>query len=48
MYKEWQKAYRAVAKERPDMSDVWYSRQIAKLSIAKNRAAETIRKYMRP
>jgi hypothetical protein len=48
MYKEWQKAYRAVAKERPDMSDVWYSRQIAKLPIAKKRAAETIRKYMRP
>jgi len=48
MYKEWQKAYRAVAKERPDLSDVWYSRQIAKLPIAKNRDAETIRKYMKP
>ncbi|OLP05880.1 hypothetical protein [Rhodoferax antarcticus] len=48
MYKEWQKAYRAVAKERPAMSDVWYSRQIAKLPIAKNRDAETIRKYMKP
>jgi len=48
MRKEWQEAYRAAAKERPDMSDVWYSKHIAKLAIAKGRDAETIRKFMKP
>lgn len=48
MRKEWQKAYRAVAKAHPDMSDVWYSKHIAKLAIAKKRDAGTIRKYMKP
>lgn len=48
LYKEWQKAYRAVIRERPDMSGVWYSRHIAKLSIAQKRNPETIRKHMKP
>jgi hypothetical protein len=29
------------------MSDVWYSRQIAKMDIARRRDAETIRKHMK-
>ena len=47
MYKEWQKAYRATSKERPNMSGIWYSRHIAKMAIAKKRNAETIRKHMK-
>ena len=47
MYKQWQKAYQKAKKERPNMSDIWYSQHIAKMEIAKNRNAETIRKHMR-
>ena len=46
-YKELQIAYRAVNKKHPNMSDVWYSQQIAKLPVAKNRSSETIRKHMK-
>jgi hypothetical protein len=48
MYKKWQKAYQAEIKRRPSMSDVWYSQQISKMSIAQNRCADTIRKKMKP
>lgn len=48
MYKQWQKAYRTATKARPNMSDLWYSQHIAKMEIAKNRNAETIRKHMKP
>ncbi len=47
MYKSWQKAYREKQRERPNMSDVWYSQQIAKMDIAQGRGAETIRKNMK-
>ena len=47
MYKQWQKAYLKTMKERPNMSDIWYSRHIAKMEIAKKRNAETIRKHMK-
>ena len=47
MYKSWQKAYRKIKKERRNMSDVWYSQQIAKMSIAQRRSADTIRKNMK-
>jgi hypothetical protein len=47
MYESWQKEYRNQVKKRPDMSDVWYSQQIAKLDIAKGSNAETIRKHMK-
>jgi hypothetical protein len=47
MRESWQKAYRALRRHRPDMSDVWYSQQIAKLDIAEGRNAETIRKHMK-
>jgi hypothetical protein len=46
-YKQLQTAYRAVKKDRPNMSDVWYSQHIAKMPIAKNRSPETIRKHMK-
>jgi hypothetical protein len=47
MYESWKKEYRNLRKKRTNMSDVWYSRQIAKMDIAKGRDAETIRKHMK-
>ncbi len=47
MYERWQKEYRALKQRRPDMSDVWYSQQIAKMDIAQGRNAETIRKHLK-
>jgi hypothetical protein len=46
-YKRWRKAYRDLKKRHPNMSDVWYSQQIAKQDIAAGREAETIRKHMK-
>ena len=45
-YKAWKSAYRTLKKSRPDMSDVWYSQQIAKL-CSNGRSADTIRKHMK-
>jgi hypothetical protein len=47
MYENWRKEYRALRKKRPDMSKVWYSRQIAKMDIARGRDSETIRKRIK-
>ncbi len=47
LHESWRKEYRAFKKRRPEMSDVWYSLQIAKLDIAKGHSAETIRKHMK-
>jgi hypothetical protein len=47
MYESWKMAYRNLRKKRKNMSDVWYSRQIAKMDIARRRDAETIRKHMK-
>lgn len=47
MYESWQKEYRSLKKRRQEMSDVWYSQQIARMDIGKGRSAETIRKHMR-
>lgn len=47
MYKGWQRAYRKIKKELRDMSDVWYSQQIAKMDIAQGRSEKTIRKEMK-
>lgn len=47
MHAQWQKEYRALKKKKPNMSDVWYSQQIAKMDIAQGREAETIRKNMK-
>ena len=46
MYATWQKEYRALKKRRPNMSDVWYSKEIAKKTIAQGRDASTIKKNM--
>lgn len=46
MYESWRKALRRLQSDRPGMSKVWYSQQIAKMDIAKNHSAETIRKRM--
>jgi hypothetical protein len=43
----WQRAFRDLKERRPDMSDVWYSQQIAKMGFAPKRSAETIRKHMK-
>jgi hypothetical protein len=47
MHEIWQKEYRTLKKRRPNMSDVWYSQQIAKLPTAKGRNAGTIKKNMK-
>jgi len=47
MYESWKKEYRTLKRKRPNMSDVWYSQQIAKMDIAKKGSAETIRKHMK-
>jgi hypothetical protein len=47
MHESWQKKYRRLKKAHTNMSDVWYSQQIAKLDIAQERDAETIRKNMK-
>ena len=47
MYEAWRKAYRDLKKKRRNMTDVWYSQQIAKQGIAATRSAETIRKHMK-
>jgi len=47
MYESWRREYRALQKRRPDMSDVWYSLQIARMDIACRRDSETIRKQMK-
>jgi hypothetical protein len=47
MYEAWRKAYRDLKKKRRNMTDVWYSQQIAKQGIAAGRSAETIRKHMK-
>jgi hypothetical protein len=46
LHERWRKEYRAFKKRRPEMSDKWYSQQIAKMDIAQGRNAETIRKHM--
>ena len=45
-YVRWQTAYRALKQRRPQMSDVWYARQIAKQTVAAGCQADTIRRHM--
>lgn len=47
VYTSWQKEYRALKKRRPNMSDVWYSDQIAKSAVGHGRSASTIKKNMK-
>ncbi len=46
MYASWHKEYKALKKRRPNMSDVWYSEQIAKSAVGLGRDASTIKKHM--
>jgi hypothetical protein len=46
-HERWRKEYRALKQRRPGMSDVWYSREIAKMEIAQGSRAETIRKHLK-
>ena len=43
----WRRAYQELKRSKPGKSDVWYSQQIAKSSVAGGRSAETIRKNMK-
>lgn len=47
MYVAWQKEYRKLKRKSPHMSDVWHSRQIAKMAIAHGKTSETIRKHIK-
>ena len=47
LHESWQKEFRKLKKKHPNMSDTWYSLQIAKMEIAKGRSAETIRKHLK-
>lgn len=47
LYASWQKAYRDLKKQHPNMSDKWCSIQIAKMTVGASRNAETIRKNMK-
>lgn len=46
-YKDWQKAYRVLKREKPGKTDVWYSRQIAKSDLGGGHRPDTIRKNMK-
>ena len=47
MHESWQKKYRELKRSKPGKTDSWYAKQIAKMDIAHNRDAETIRKNMK-
>lgn len=47
MYQNWRDEYQALLLKHPDKTDSWFSKQIAKLPIAHNKSAETIRKHMK-
>jgi hypothetical protein len=47
VHESWRREYKTLKKHRPEMSDVWYAQQIARMRIAKNRSAETIRKRIK-
>jgi len=50
MYADWQRKYREYRRQHPNTkthTDVWVSKQIAKLEIAQGRDSETIRKEMK-
>ena len=47
MYDSWKKEYLKLKKKFPEMSDAWCSQKIAKMKIANDKKAETIRKQMK-
>lgn len=46
-YKSWQREFRSLREVHPGRSDVWLSRKIAQMPIAKGSSPETIRKHMK-
>mgnify|MGYP000624358615 CR=1 FL=1 len=46
MYQDWKDEYLQLSKLHPTKSNTWISKQIAKMSIAKDKNSETIRKNM--
>jgi hypothetical protein len=47
LHERWRKEYRTLKQRRPEMSDVWYSEQIARMEITPKRRAGTIRKHLK-
>lgn len=47
MYQNWRDEYKVLKHKHPDKTDDWCSKQLAKLPIAHNKSAETIRKHMK-
>ncbi len=47
LHASWQKKYRQLKRSKPGKIDRWYANQIAKMDIAHDRKAETIRKNMK-
>ena len=47
MYKTWQKEYKKIKKERPNLPDTEIARRIAKMDIAQDRNERTIRGHMK-
>ena len=47
MYQDWKDAYIDLKLKKSNMSDVWYSKQIAKMDIAQGKSAGTIIKNMK-
>ena len=47
MYQDWNDEYIKLKKHKPNMGDVWYSKEIAKMKIAQGKTAGTIIKKMK-
>jgi hypothetical protein len=47
LHEEWRRLHRELIEQRPGMSKVWYSQQVAKRQAGKKRSAQTIRKHLR-
>lgn len=47
MHQDWKDEYIKLKKNKPNMSDVWYSKQIAKMDISQDKKSETIRNYQK-
>jgi hypothetical protein len=47
MYRDWQKEYKKIKKEHPNLSNSDIARRIAKMDIAKGKSERTIRAHMK-
>jgi hypothetical protein len=46
-YRDWQRAYRSLKQLHPNRTDIWFSKKIAEMDVAKDASPETIRKHMK-